>query len=104
MLLEQSTEAQRGSRCIVLLFLQPRRYMGVGGQRQAPVALAPGKTQYTLYRGLDGPVWTCAENLAHTGILSPDRPARSESLYRLCYPGRPNGNTRIFHIVKNVTM
>jgi len=30
-----------------------------------------------------GPVWTGAENLAPTGIRSPDRPARSESLYRL---------------------
>jgi len=29
-----------------------------------------------------GPVWTGAENLAPTGIRSPDRPARSESLYR----------------------
>ena len=26
------------------------------------------------------------ENLASTGIPSPDRPARSESLYRLSYP------------------
>jgi hypothetical protein len=34
-----------------------------------------------------GPVWTNAENLAHTGIRSPERPARSESLYRLNYPG-----------------
>jgi hypothetical protein len=32
-------------------------------------------------------VWTAAENLAPTGIRSPDRPARSESLYRLRYPG-----------------
>jgi hypothetical protein len=32
--------------------------------------------------GLDG-----AEKLAHTGIRSPDRPARSELLYRLSYPG-----------------
>jgi hypothetical protein len=78
--------------------------MGVGGQRHAPVDLTPEKTQYTLYRGLDGSVWTCADNLASTGILSPDRPARSESLYRLRYPGRLNDNTRIFHIVKNVTM
>ena len=30
-----------------------------------------------------GPVWTGAENLAATGIQSLDRPARSESLYRL---------------------
>jgi len=33
-----------------------------------------------------GPVWTGAENLAATGIQSPDRPARSQSLYRLSYP------------------
>ena len=34
-----------------------------------------------------GPLWTGAENLARTGIRSPDRPARSESLYRLSYRG-----------------
>ena len=28
-----------------------------------------------------GPVWKGAENLAYTGIRSPDRPARSQSLY-----------------------
>jgi hypothetical protein len=28
-----------------------------------------------------GPVWTDAENLASTGIRSPDRPARIQSLY-----------------------
>ena len=33
-----------------------------------------------------GPVWTDAENLALTGIQSPDRPACSKSLYQLCYP------------------
>ena len=33
-----------------------------------------------------GPVWTGAENLAPSGIRSPDRPARSQSLYRLRYP------------------
>jgi hypothetical protein len=32
-----------------------------------------------------GPVWTDAENLAPTGIRSPDRLARSQSLYRLRY-------------------
>jgi hypothetical protein len=31
----------------------------------------------------EGPVRTGAENLAPSGIRSPDRPARSESLYRL---------------------
>jgi len=33
-----------------------------------------------------GPVWTVAENLAPTGIRSTDRPARSQSLYRLRCP------------------
>jgi len=35
-----------------------------------------------------GPVQTCVENLASTGIRSPDRPACSQSLYRLSYPIR----------------
>ena len=33
-----------------------------------------------------GQVWTVEENLVTTGIRSPDRPVRSESLYRLSYP------------------
>ena len=33
-----------------------------------------------------GLVWTGVENLAHTGIRSPDRPACSLSLYPLSYP------------------
>jgi hypothetical protein len=33
-----------------------------------------------------GNFWTGAENLASTGIRSPDRLDRSESLYRLNYP------------------
>ena len=31
-------------------------------------------------------VWTGAENLAPTGIRSPDHPVRMQSLYRLGYP------------------
>ena len=34
-----------------------------------------------------------AENLAPTGIRSPDRPARNESLYRLSYSDPENGIT-----------
>ena len=34
-----------------------------------------------------GQFWTGAENLNPTGIPFPVRPARSESLYRLSYPG-----------------
>jgi hypothetical protein len=64
--------------------------MGVGGQHHTPAALPPGKDPVPIVQeaGLvPGPVWTGAENLASTGIRSQDRPARSESLYRLSYPG-----------------
>ena len=37
-----------------------------------------------------GQVWTVAENPFPAAIRSPDRPARSESLYRLSYPGLLN--------------
>jgi len=59
--------------------------MGVGGQRNVPASLPQGNTRYPLYRRLDvpEPVWTGTENLASTEIRSPDRPDRSESLYRL---------------------
>ena len=53
--LQQATKAQRGSRRIALLFLQPRRSMGMGRQRHAPAALPPGKNRYPLYRRLGGP-------------------------------------------------
>jgi len=36
---------------------------------------------------VQGTFWTAAENLALTEIRSPDLPARSDSLYRLSYPG-----------------
>jgi hypothetical protein len=52
--------------------------------------LPPGKDPVPIVQeaGWDpGPVWIGAENLAPTGIRSPELPARSESLYRLSYPG-----------------
>jgi hypothetical protein len=64
--------------------------MGVGGQRHAPAVFTPGKDPVPIVQKAGwapGPVWTGAENLAPTGIRSPDRPARSESLYRQRYPG-----------------
>ena len=59
-------------------------------QRYAPAALPPGKTRHPLYRRLgrsQSRSGRGAENLVPTGVRSPDRPARSESLYRLSYPG-----------------
>ena len=64
--------------------------MGVGSQRHAPTALPPGKDPVPILQEAgwaSGPGWTGAENLAPTGIRSPDRPAHSKSLYRLTYPG-----------------
>jgi hypothetical protein len=60
-----------------------------------PGRFTPGKENlYPFHRQeagwAPGPVWTAAENLASTGIRSPDRPARSKSLYRLSYPGPHN--------------
>ena len=66
---------------------------GVGGQLHARAALPPGKTRYPLYRRLGGPQSRSGrvrKISPHTGIRSPDRSARSESLYRLRYPATPN--------------
>ena len=54
--------------------------------------LPPGKTRYPLYRRLGGPQGRSGrvENLAPTGIRTPDCPARSQSLYRLSYPAHFN--------------
>ena len=48
-------EGLEGSRGIVLLFLQLRRWRGVGGQRHSPADLLPENTRYPLYRRLGGP-------------------------------------------------
>jgi len=64
--------------------------MEVGGQHHAPVTFTPGKDPVPIVQEAGwapGPVWTSVENLAPTRIRSPDRPARSESLYHLRYPG-----------------
>ena len=63
---------------------------GVDGQRHSPTALPPGKTRYPLYRRLGRPQGRAGrvrKISPPTGIRSLDRPARSESLYRLIYPG-----------------
>ena len=63
--------------------------MEVGDQRHAPVGLPSEKTRYPLYRRLSGPQGRFGQVLKislPTGIRSPDRPDRSESLYRLSYP------------------
>ena len=50
----------------------------------------PGKDVLLIVQEA-GWIWKGAENLAPTGIRSLDRPARSESPYRLSYPD-PHGS------------
>ena len=62
---------------------------GGGWSAPRPGRFSPGKDPVPIVQEagwVPGPFWTGAENLATTGIRSPDRPARSESLYQLSYP------------------
>jgi len=49
-----------------------------------------------------GPVWTSAGNLTPTGIRSPDRPARNESLYRLSYAGTLDSIGKVLYFQANL--
>ena len=67
---------------------------GEGSASRSGRSLPPGKDQVPIVQkvGWDpGSVWIGAENLASTGIRSPDRPARSQSLHRLSYPTHEDG-------------
>ena len=84
--------AHRRSRGIAVLFLDhgTRRWWEVSSTPRPH--FTPGKDPVPVVQEAGwapGPVWTGAENLASTGIRSPDRPARSQSLYRLRYPAQP---------------
>jgi hypothetical protein len=59
---------------------------GVRGQHHALITIYLGKDPVPILQEAGwapGLVWTGAENFTLTGILSPDRPARSQSLYQL---------------------
>ena len=73
------------------------------GQRHAPAATYPGKDPVTIVQEAgwtSGPVWTGTENLTPTGIRSPNRPARRQSLYRLRYPAHYIPHDLIFYIFR----
>ena len=81
--------AHRWSRGIALLFLDHGTRRGWEVNVTPRPLFTPGKDPVPIVQEVGwapGPVWTDAENLAPTGIRSPDRPARSQSLYRLSYP------------------
>ena len=80
--------AHRGSRGIALPFLDHCTRRVEGSASRPGRSLPSGKTRYPLYRRLGGPQGRSGEvreNLGPTGIRSPDRPARSQSLCWLRY-------------------
>lgn len=63
---------------------------GDGGQSHTLAPLLPGRDLVPLVQDVGwaiGRVWIGVENIASTGILSPDHSTCSKSLNRLCYPG-----------------
>jgi hypothetical protein len=63
----------------------------VNAQRHAPAALPLRNDPVPIVQKAEWaswPFWTGAENLAPTGIRSPDRTVCSELLYQLRYPGQ----------------
>jgi hypothetical protein len=82
-------EGTEGGRGIALLFLD------LGARRgwvvsTTPSRFTPGKDPVPIVQEAGwalGPGLDMCENSRPTGIRSPDRPARSQSLYRLSYPG-----------------
>jgi hypothetical protein len=70
------------------LFFTPWHQKGVRGSVTPRPLYTSGKDPIPAVQEdgwASGPVWSGAENLAPTGIRSPGRPARSQSLYRLSY-------------------
>jgi len=81
--------AHKGSRGISLLFHDHGTRRGLGVSVTPRPLFTPRKDPVHIVQEAGwatGPVWTGAGNLAPTGIRSQDRPARSQSLYRLSYP------------------
>ena len=88
-------EVLNGERGIALLsFILGSRW---GCGQRTPRPLYPRKDPIPIVREAGwtpGIVWTSAENLIHTGIWSPNRPACNVSLCRLSYPKPRQKNVR----------
>jgi len=80
--------AHRRRRGIALPFHGHGTRRGLGISVTSRLLFTPGKDPVPIVQKAvwaPGPVWTDAENLAPAEIRFPDRPARSQSLYRLSY-------------------
>ena len=90
----------RGSRGIAVRFHDHGTRRGWRVSVTLRPLFTPGKDPVPIIQEAGwapGLVWTDAENFSLTGIWSPDRPARSQSLYGLGYPGRSE-----FHYSNNI--
>jgi hypothetical protein len=77
-------EGQRGAEVQLSYFVTSALERG-GLSASRPGRFTPGKDPVPIVQEAGwtpGPVWTCSKNLTPTGIRSPDRPARSQSLSR----------------------
>jgi hypothetical protein len=93
--------AHRGSRGIALPFLDHGTRRGWGVSVTTRPLFTPGKDPVPIVQEagwVPKPVWKGAENLAPTGIGSPDRTARSQSRYRLSYPEFRHVSFTITHL------
>jgi hypothetical protein len=80
--------AHRGSRGIAVPFHDHGTRRGWGVSVRPQPLFTHGKDPVPIVQGVGwapGPVWTGAENLAPTGIRSPDSPARSCNLIACMY-------------------
>jgi len=102
------------------MFIQAQRGQNYSCDQFAPSALewsersAPRSCRFTSQKNKvpivrenhwgSEPDWTGTENLAFTVIRSPDRPVRSESLYRKCHPGRKYTYKLCVNIICKITV
>ena len=88
--LEQATRGPEGEQMYSSTLPSTSALDGGGWSAPRPGRFTPGKDSVRIVKEAGWapePVWAGAENLAPTGIRSPDRTARSKSLYRLSYAG-----------------
>ena len=93
--------AHRGTRGITLPFLDHGTRRGWGVYVTPRPLFTPGKDSVPIVQEagwVPGPVWTGEKNLVLIGIRYPDRPARSQLLYRLSYRAHNQRNYTVIYI------
>ena len=91
---------------IALLFHDHGTRRGLGVSVTPQLLFTPRKDPVPIVQEAGwapGPVWTGAENLTPAGIQCPDRPAHSQSLYRLSYPAHNPSHDPILKLTKGVS-